>query len=247
MSLIALTLPEVGKPDKTEDPKVTTALTTLQTWANGNIDSTNLKTEGILATDIKKEELTSTQIKPKGIKATSFAEGEITGAYLKTESVAPTVLEKEKLTSTQIKPLGIKAASLANSELTTTQIKGEGIENASIKKETLEESKLTAALQTKINNKVEVGTEYTAEREFVNSEVDQEPSATKPTLVVCGPVLSKGNQAIIKCAGRQIGLEMTAVTIETAYSVTFVCPAGKKWRLESKEPTGVFAVSYLQL
>ncbi len=72
MSLINLVLPEINKPDKTEDPKVTTALTTLQSWANGNIDSTNLKTEGIEPKSLEKEKLTSSQIKPESIKAASL-------------------------------------------------------------------------------------------------------------------------------------------------------------------------------
>lgn len=42
MSLLSLVLPVVGQPSSTEDPKTDTAFTTIQTWANGNIDGTNL-------------------------------------------------------------------------------------------------------------------------------------------------------------------------------------------------------------
>jgi hypothetical protein len=45
MSLLSLILPEIGKPDKTEDPKLNTALTSIQTWANGNIGISNLEKE----------------------------------------------------------------------------------------------------------------------------------------------------------------------------------------------------------
>lgn len=42
MSVLNLILPTVGQPDSTEDPKINTALTAVQAWANGNIDSSNL-------------------------------------------------------------------------------------------------------------------------------------------------------------------------------------------------------------
>lgn len=43
MTSLSLVLPEIGVPDLTEDPKIVTAFSTIQVWANGNIDSTNLK------------------------------------------------------------------------------------------------------------------------------------------------------------------------------------------------------------
>lgn len=42
MSLLSLVLPIAGQADSTEDVKVTSALTAIQTWANGNVDATNL-------------------------------------------------------------------------------------------------------------------------------------------------------------------------------------------------------------
>lgn len=42
MSVLSLILPTIGQPDSTEDPKINTALTAIQTWANGNIDLTNM-------------------------------------------------------------------------------------------------------------------------------------------------------------------------------------------------------------
>lgn len=42
MSELSLVLPEVNKPDKTEDPKIVTAFTQIQTWANGNIGAVNV-------------------------------------------------------------------------------------------------------------------------------------------------------------------------------------------------------------
>ncbi|SRR6266487_813148 len=44
MALINLTLPVIGQPNATEDPKTLTALTTIQTGINGNIDETNMPT-----------------------------------------------------------------------------------------------------------------------------------------------------------------------------------------------------------
>ena len=42
MGSISLQTPLVGQPNATEDPKVATDFTTLQTWANGNIDAINM-------------------------------------------------------------------------------------------------------------------------------------------------------------------------------------------------------------
>lgn len=42
MSQIALSIPQVGLSDQTEDPKVANDFTILQTWANGNVDGSNL-------------------------------------------------------------------------------------------------------------------------------------------------------------------------------------------------------------
>lgn len=41
MSTLSLTLPTIGQPDSTEDPKINDAFTAIETWANGNIDATN--------------------------------------------------------------------------------------------------------------------------------------------------------------------------------------------------------------
>ena len=57
MSKLTITKPIIGKPDSTEDPKIVTAYDTLETWANGNIDSTNIKNEGVENASIKKETL----------------------------------------------------------------------------------------------------------------------------------------------------------------------------------------------
>lgn len=42
MSFLSFTVPQVGQPDKTEDPKIANALTAILAWANGEIDATNL-------------------------------------------------------------------------------------------------------------------------------------------------------------------------------------------------------------
>lgn len=49
MTQLSLILPEIGSPSKTEDPKTDNAFIAVQTWANGNIDATNLKAEGVTA------------------------------------------------------------------------------------------------------------------------------------------------------------------------------------------------------
>lgn len=42
MGTISLSVPQTGQPNSTEDPKIATDFTTLQTWANGNIDGSNV-------------------------------------------------------------------------------------------------------------------------------------------------------------------------------------------------------------
>lgn len=54
MSLLSLVLPIINQPDKTEDPKINTAFTAIQNWANGNIDSSNVKAEGLGGTSLNK-------------------------------------------------------------------------------------------------------------------------------------------------------------------------------------------------
>ncbi len=52
MTQISLETPEIGKPDKTEDQKIITCFTTIQTAINGNLDSTNLKPASITGESI---------------------------------------------------------------------------------------------------------------------------------------------------------------------------------------------------
>jgi hypothetical protein len=54
VSLLSLVLPVLKQPDKTEDPKINTAFTTIQTWANGNIESSNVKPESLAAVSLSK-------------------------------------------------------------------------------------------------------------------------------------------------------------------------------------------------
>ena len=49
MGSITLSIPTVGQPNSTEDPKIATDLTTIETLVNGNIDSTNLSSTAAIA------------------------------------------------------------------------------------------------------------------------------------------------------------------------------------------------------
>lgn len=42
MGQISIPIPVTGQPNSTEDVKIASALTTIETWANGNVDATNL-------------------------------------------------------------------------------------------------------------------------------------------------------------------------------------------------------------
>ncbi len=53
MTQISLETPEIGKPDATEDQKIITCFTTIQTAINGNLDSTNIKPEGVTGENLE--------------------------------------------------------------------------------------------------------------------------------------------------------------------------------------------------
>jgi hypothetical protein len=58
MTKLSITKPEIGKPDSTEDVKLVNALTAIEAWANGEIDTTNLAaaagiTEGQLSSAVR--------------------------------------------------------------------------------------------------------------------------------------------------------------------------------------------------
>lgn len=52
MGTISLSTPIVGQPNSTEDPKIASALSTIQAWANGNIDSANVSAVFALAAGV---------------------------------------------------------------------------------------------------------------------------------------------------------------------------------------------------
>lgn len=49
MSILSLLKPIIGKPDATEDVKIVNALTAIESWANGNIDGTNISAAFVAA------------------------------------------------------------------------------------------------------------------------------------------------------------------------------------------------------
>lgn len=52
MGLVSLTLPTVGQPNSTEDPKINSALTALQNVINGNLDTANIANNGVGTAEI---------------------------------------------------------------------------------------------------------------------------------------------------------------------------------------------------
>lgn len=53
MTTLTLSVPTVGQPNSTEDPKIATSFNAISTWAAGNIDTGNLATSaGILDTQL---------------------------------------------------------------------------------------------------------------------------------------------------------------------------------------------------
>jgi hypothetical protein len=62
MSKLTIVKPEIGKPDASEDPKLINALTAIETWANGQIDSTNLKGEGVDEAALENESVAESKL-----------------------------------------------------------------------------------------------------------------------------------------------------------------------------------------
>ncbi len=55
MTKLTVSPPVVGTKDSVAEPAVGTALTTIETWANGQIDSSNIKAEGVEGKAVNKE------------------------------------------------------------------------------------------------------------------------------------------------------------------------------------------------
>lgn len=66
MGQISLSIPQVGLSDQTEDPKVANDLTIIQTWANGNIDATNLSAVAAQSAGVNQVAQTVKGIAPVG-------------------------------------------------------------------------------------------------------------------------------------------------------------------------------------
>lgn len=78
MTKLTLTKPEVGQKNLTEEPKVGNALTAIEQWANGEIDTFNLKNEGIEEVDLSAAVKALLGAKVSGFTVTSHA-GSVTG------------------------------------------------------------------------------------------------------------------------------------------------------------------------
>lgn len=62
MTELNYTLPEIGEPSIAADPRTLQALVNIKTWAEGHIDSANLKAEGVEGPSIKKESITEVKL-----------------------------------------------------------------------------------------------------------------------------------------------------------------------------------------
>jgi len=67
MGTIAIQIPTVGNPNSTEDPKIASGLTTIQTVINGNLDSSNLAASVLTSAGIN----SGTKVKGASIIATT--------------------------------------------------------------------------------------------------------------------------------------------------------------------------------
>lgn len=80
MTKLTVTKPEVGQKNTTEEPKVGNALTALELWANGEIDTFNLKNEGIEEADLAAAVKTLLNAKVSGLSYIAKNEATFTAA-----------------------------------------------------------------------------------------------------------------------------------------------------------------------
>jgi hypothetical protein len=257
MTKLALVLPEVGSKNIIADPRIPTALQSIQAVVNGELEGTNnFKAEGIVEANLAKALQEKIGAKVSGLiftrKAESFV-GESGFLYYmetgKTTLTLPLPSTKDRVVgviagSDEIKiktPAGSIYGDFITGQATITlktyqhvvlHSSGEGFaEGWWIESgEPLREQKYGAFTARTIN------TEY-------------EPSFNRPTLVNAYGGVTKGKEFIFKPTVGGVALGGVNMNLESGelgiifLPLTFICQAGQKWKAEV---TGTSPVLYSQ-
>lgn len=237
MTKLTLIKPEIGQKNLTEEPKVGNAFTAIEQWANGEIDSTNIKNESLTEEDFATAVKTLLNQKSSGLSVVSHAisatavSGELalmtkTGTTL--ELPAPTLNAN----------VGVYYAESAGSitvKASTGAIAGDFTSATSVKLLANQHLLLTAdgvfwrimAGEPKREGAATRPTKTKAE-----CEAGVEFSATRPAFVTAGPT---GGEPFGALGAQTVG-GVLLINTSGASSVSFYALAGEKF-VGNKETT----------
>lgn len=243
MAKLTLARPTVGEKNTSAEPKVDTALANIETWANGEVGTGNIEagsvTEGMLVTAVQ-EKLGGTIFglahKASAISA-SVANGELLEMTGATTTATLPAATKGRVCGVYAAAAGIKVKTAAG------VIAGDFITGQ-------------ATIQLELNQHVVLEAEGTnwriiagePKREQVYGTLveregftEYEPSATRATFVV----LSREGANVTRIVVGGVAVTPNASVIPGSQIVSFLCPAGVKWK--ACQPTEKLFSSYLPL
>lgn len=242
MTKLTLIKPEIGQKNLTEEPKVSNAFTAIEQWANGEIDSTNIKNESLTEEDFATAVKTLLNQKSSGLSVVSHAisatavSGELA---LMTKTATTLELPAPTLNAN----VGVYYAESAGSitvKASTGAIAGDFTSATSVKLLANQHLLLTAdgvfwrimAGEPKREQTYEAVTERAAETAFT-------ASATRETFVIFSVQRATTGigslRASLKVGGTAItrALQRGAAENEDTASCSFLLPAGQTWEWQN--------------
>lgn len=246
MTKLTLTKPEIGLKNITEEPKVGNALTAIEQWANGEIDTFNLKNEGIEEADLSAAIKALLGAKVSGFTVTSHA-GSVTGVGGELAVMEGNGTTYKLPTPTANTTVAVFCGTQPTSikvQASGTKIYGDfitGIETITLAQ--LQHVTLiangTVWLIVSGEPKREQAYGALANRGFGG---ELEPNATRPTLVSLVLTATGGSKYTLTVGGVEVGFWEFGTTVSVSYS--FEVLAGEKWKITSSSGLGTPASSY---
>jgi hypothetical protein len=260
MSILSLIKPIIGQPDATQDPKIVNALTAIETWANGQIDSTNLKALAIVEAAIANGSVSEGKLsaavqallnaKVSGLAFVvhaASAEAKAGELFAATKGLTVTLPKAELNVSLGVYNFSAEAVKVkvAAGDIIDGDVITEATEITLLRFQhvTLQGDAAKVWLITAGEPKRESA--YTAAK-TVASGVELEPSATRPTQVVATMLMGSAAEVELFCGGVRFSFPTAPGASGANQSVTFICPAGAKWKWVEHKAT-VFQVEYSYL
>jgi hypothetical protein len=239
MAKLTITPPSTGEKDSVAEPKVGTALKAIETWANGEVGTSNIAagnvTEAMLATAVQEKLTSLTGI----VYATSAVSLEGVSGKLYKMTVGATTLTLPAPTVNRL--IGVYSSNGCKVTASSGKIYGDFISPGQTTVELSSDQHLLVFADGSnwliIAGEAKREQTYGAQVARVKNTL-YEPSASRPTLVVLE--VATGGPAEILVGGVVIALEAKIGSINT-----FICPAGVKWELKAATVSG--NSSYLTL